>query len=183
MGSRAALEGISALELTGARQEQLVGVALDPETPPVFAVEFTEQRDVRAGRALREMKGLLPMRPDPIAFTQYLDDDLTPGEALEEVRLSPERLLLEAAGASDAWLAPDTVLGGRRLHVVAWGEPELRLLIDAETSLPAGWTGVRSYCRRPELGGLGGREDARGLVQLVRGLHWAPLSVHDQRLA
>jgi len=150
LGSRATLQGISAIELHGVRQERLVAAAQDPATPPVFTATFTEQRDVRGGRALREFEGRLPMRSLPIAFTQYLDDRLTPGEALEEIRLSPERLVLAAATAPGRRLAPDSVTEtGRRLHVVAWGDPGLRLLVDAATSLPAGWTGVRRYTDDP----------------------------------
>jgi hypothetical protein len=150
LGSRAALEGIFAIELHGVRQEYLVAAAQDPETPPVFTATFREQRDVRGGRALRTFEGWLPMRPQPIEFTQYLDDGLTPGEALEEIRLSPERLVLAAASAPERRLAADSVTEtGRRLHVVAWGDPGLRLLVDAATSLPAGWTGVRRYADDP----------------------------------
>lgn len=150
LGSRPALETISAIELHGVRQEYLAALAQDPETPPVFTATFTEQRDVRGGRALRELEGRLPMRSQPIAFAQYLDDGLTPGEALEEIRLSPERLALAAASAAGRHLLPDSITeAGRRLHVIAWGDPELQLLVDAETSLPAGWTGVRSYTDDP----------------------------------
>lgn len=150
LGSEAALQRVTAIELRGVRQEYLVAAAQEPETPPVFTATFTEQRDVSEGRALRAFEGLLPMRPQPIEFTQYLDDELTPGEALEEIRLSPERLALDAASSRDRYLAPDSVTEtGRLLHVVAWGDPELRLFIDAATSLPAGWTGVRVYSDDP----------------------------------
>jgi hypothetical protein len=145
MGSRAALDGISAIELRGVQQDYVVAVAQDPVNPPIFTSVFTEQRDVRQGRALREVVGHLPMRPEPIERTWYLDDGLVPGEMLEDVRLAPGRLLLAAATAPERRLLPDTIVAGRTLHVVAWGDPELRLLVDAETLLPAGWTSVRSY--------------------------------------
>lgn len=145
MGSRSALEQIQAVELTGIRQEMLLSVAQDPETPKVVSMEYVENRDVGGLRALRRNTFRIVTRPAPINFSQYIADGVASADAREELDLAPERILLLAATAPERRLLADTVLAGRRVRVVAWGQPEIRLYVDAETGLPAGWTSVRSY--------------------------------------
>jgi len=145
MGGEAGLRSIGAIRLKGYEEESMLGVASRPDRAPVMLRQFDELRDPAGLRSLRHQEIALPMRPGSFGGPGVLTAEVSPKEQMESIEFAPERLLLDAADASDLEALPDTTIDGARVNVVQFGAEHVRLYIDATTGLPREWRAVRTY--------------------------------------
>jgi glyoxylase-like metal-dependent hydrolase (beta-lactamase superfamily II) len=149
------------VEETGA--EYLVSTITRADAPPrVIAQSMATLRAISDTAMRRTMRQTLPMRAGPLTGTTVVNrgaaasvrgTGLVAGGmfdsmvASEELRLSPESVLLTALDASDVRLGRDTMLSAVRHRVVAFttdGAP-VRIFIDAASHFPTRVELTRAY--------------------------------------
>ena len=143
--------------------EYMVSTITRADAPPKLIVQtMTTLRSATDTAMRRTMSQAIPMRSGRFASTTVANhgavatvrgSSLIPAAlfdgmvATEELRLSPEAVLLTALDAADVRLARDTVFGGVRHRVVAFtleGAP-VRIFVDASSHFPTRVELIRAY--------------------------------------
>jgi len=142
------LDRLRVVRLEARAAEPLISVSGPGRAPVVMFRELTEIRDLGTERLRRDSRAVLPMRPEPIAFSELWSPEAAaqgtgagwgPGSPTQwsENRLGllygPERVVQRALAAGDAVVGRDTVVDGARLSSIAFERGSARLLLAAGT--------------------------------------------------
>lgn len=160
MGGEQRLRAIKTLSLKGNGHTNLLEQSERPEGPWIVSYEeINELRDLE-GRRLRQVvvtRGaaagpeITSITAEGKATSYRSSGQPAPSRSTpvddEWLALSPERVLLTALAATDLHSESDTVLQGVTHHVIAfsWQNEPVRILLNANTSLPTVIESVHAY--------------------------------------
>jgi hypothetical protein len=143
------LAELRAVRLVGSASDELPGISPADAPPTAMYREYVELRDLDRVRIRRTSVVSLPMRPDSITFTEFVDSSAaaqsTGGapvagsrsqwrEAIPWLTAGIERALLAALSDKGAWQAADTVVAGVTASTIVFANGLVRLYMIAAHS-------------------------------------------------
>jgi len=162
MGGEVALRSLHGLHMAGV--DETAGAAFSPHrTEPRMTHElFDTWLDLDHHRLTRRVTAYAPNFRDGLSYRAIVAADDRVGiqetdrfgafpidsasldDYADQLSLAPERLLLTALASPDLHALPDTLIGGRRYHTLAFAHNRTKVLVSATTHLPLAVETIRA---------------------------------------